>query len=473
MKLFLLSLLFSISVIDADTQVAQYGGCLNPDAGPDDRALHCHFDERHCETNEQWLIPSDVIDQGYGPCTCDTDYLTPVFLYSCYEGGVVSCVGEFSQCSSSAFDFGERYNTETDIIDGCGAGSIAEGAFTGLTCGKQCQCNYNYYNNGNIVQAGSTKYGACHSETDQFTCAIYESECEPEEIYYPFTSSFLSINGVECNCDDVTTGACVTGSDTFGYCAVSEASCASDQTFLTRNELSTSSFSTDCRLCVNTWTQPTTSPTNPPPTSSPTPCATGTGFSLQILTDAYGGETTWALRDEASGNTVASGGPYESVKLNNEFECLDDGCYEFVIFDSFGDGICCEFGNGFYTVTVDGELVAEGGDFTTSEIKKFCVGEPTCSDALLPVALDGNSVSCDIVVANNGCDSEAGRSHCPASCGACDVYGCADSLAPIVEINGNARFCRDLPGLLGDDLLEKCDLAQLSSTCRDTCGLCA
>jgi len=251
--LFLLSLLFSLSVIHADIQVAEYGGCLNPNAGSDVRDFHCHFDERHCEPGEEWITPPQVVEKGYGPCTCDSDYVTPIFTHACYTSVAVFCAPEVSQCINSVFDFGPRYNSNTDIIDGCGDGSIADGSFSDLTCGKQCQCSFKYYNDDSVVEIGSTEYGACSGDNTQFTCAIYESECESDEIFYPSSSSNLS--EIDCRCDDVTTGACVDG-DVFAFCAVSNASCASNQTFLTRKQLADSNFSTDCRLCLNTWDQP-------------------------------------------------------------------------------------------------------------------------------------------------------------------------------------------------------------------------
>jgi len=45
--------------------------------------------------------------------------------------------------------------------------------------------------------------------------------------------------------------------------------------------------------------------------------------------------------------------------------------------DSYGDGICCNYGQGGYTVKVDDEVVAEGGEFTAEETKTFSVGTDT------------------------------------------------------------------------------------------------
>ena len=44
--------------------------------------------------------------------------------------------------------------------------------------------------------------------------------------------------------------------------------------------------------------------------------------------------------------------------------CLPESCYVFTIKDNAGDGICCSFGDGNYTLEVDGLLlVPNGGEF--------------------------------------------------------------------------------------------------------------
>ncbi|MGB1573147.1 MAG: hypothetical protein ACPG85_02615, partial [Flavobacteriales bacterium] len=51
--------------------------------------------------------------------------------------------------------------------------------------------------------------------------------------------------------------------------------------------------------------------------------------------------------------------------------------------DSFGDGICCAYGDGSYTLEVAGTTVATGGDFGSTETTSFCTGDdiPGCTDA--------------------------------------------------------------------------------------------
>jgi len=102
---------------------------------------------------------------------------------------------------------------------------------------------------------------------------------------------------------------------------------------------------------------------------------------VQINIDQYGNETTWAILDEA-GETVASGGPYANTGQSGEFpqapevKCLSAGCYDFTIYDSYGDGICCAYGEGTYEL-MDGNsnsLLSGGAGWTDSETSSFCIG---------------------------------------------------------------------------------------------------
>jgi hypothetical protein len=124
--------------------------------------------------------------------------------------------------------------------------------------------------------------------------------------------------------------------------------------------------------------------------SSCAPCQTGCSendVNVSITLDNYPGETSWLITD-SSGATVASGGTYggqPNGSTISEDLCLPDGCYSFIINDSFGDGICCAYGNGSYTVTGASGVLASGGSFTSSETTEFCVGAPpapTCTDGI-------------------------------------------------------------------------------------------
>ena len=100
----------------------------------------------------------------------------------------------------------------------------------------------------------------------------------------------------------------------------------------------------------------------------------GEDLTVSILTDNYPGETTWTVTD-AVGNIVASGGPYEATgTVYEEQVCIDEGCYTYTINDSFGDGICCAYGTGSYTVTSGADTLATGGQFTSTVSVEFCLG---------------------------------------------------------------------------------------------------
>ena len=98
--------------------------------------------------------------------------------------------------------------------------------------------------------------------------------------------------------------------------------------------------------------------------------------TLTILTDNYPGETTWNIKD-ANGNILYSGGPYTSTNSIYTIDiCEPDGCFDFTINDSYGDGICCGYGQGYYNITdANGTELIAGGEFTTVEIKNFCLGD--------------------------------------------------------------------------------------------------
>ena len=101
---------------------------------------------------------------------------------------------------------------------------------------------------------------------------------------------------------------------------------------------------------------------------------------VEILTDNYPAETSWQLTDNTS-NTILSGGNYQdSGSTYSHQVCVDDWTMlSFTINDSYGDGICCSYGSGSYTVKVNDNVVLTGGDFTLTETKPlYCLyGEET------------------------------------------------------------------------------------------------
>jgi len=112
----------------------------------------------------------------------------------------------------------------------------------------------------------------------------------------------------------------------------------------------------------------------------------GHTVTLNIVKDHLGGQTTWLIRDSEN-TTIASGGPYANFK-GGEVEtheiCLDDGCYDLVMIDIYGDGICCSNGDGSYTLLdQNNNILASGGEFEFEEVTNFCLtgdNEPIVAD---------------------------------------------------------------------------------------------
>jgi V8-like Glu-specific endopeptidase len=116
-------------------------------------------------------------------------------------------------------------------------------------------------------------------------------------------------------------------------------------------------------------------------TTTPPACI---GTSLSLTFDNYPEETSWSISN-SSGTVVASGGTYASQADGSTLvidECLDAGCYTLTMNDTYGDGICCAYGNGSYTLsnTVTGTTLASGGSFGSTETKSFCVSSTESAD---------------------------------------------------------------------------------------------
>ena len=132
---------------------------------------------------------------------------------------------------------------------------------------------------------------------------------------------------------------------------------------------------------------------NPPP---PDECVTGDVY-LSITFDNYPEETAWTLKD-GSGATIDSesysSSNADGSTVNVTFSNLDVDDYTFTITDSYGDGICCSYGNGSYTLSSDDGTIVSGGDFNSSEATQFCVeGSGSGGDTEAPTAPTGLTAS--------------------------------------------------------------------------------
>ena len=110
----------------------------------------------------------------------------------------------------------------------------------------------------------------------------------------------------------------------------------------------------------------------PPP---PPPLLCGE-VSFTLVLDIYGNETSYEILD-ANNVAVDKGGPY-AIKSNGQIIqkklCLPAGCYTLRVLDSRGDGLCCNFGNGFFSLLdSEAKILAEGGRFAREAVTSFCI----------------------------------------------------------------------------------------------------
>ena len=118
-------------------------------------------------------------------------------------------------------------------------------------------------------------------------------------------------------------------------------------------------------------------------------CPTGeTQVSISITTDQWGTETTWSLTGLGGTPVYASGGPYTNLGAAGTTNqptvnaCVPDGAViVFTINDAYGDGICCDYGSGNYTVTAGATTLASNNNFTgAQDIAYFITGPQSALD---------------------------------------------------------------------------------------------
>jgi len=125
---------------------------------------------------------------------------------------------------------------------------------------------------------------------------------------------------------------------------------------------------------------PSQVPPSVAPSSSLSPTETCSWIDIAIVYDDYPSDTSWELRRVVGGDVdnvlvksfaAADGDGDDDTSV--KYICLIEGEYEFIIVDTFSDGICCENGVGHYNVTSNGTLIGEGGEFGESETTLFSI----------------------------------------------------------------------------------------------------
>ena len=97
-------------------------------------------------------------------------------------------------------------------------------------------------------------------------------------------------------------------------------------------------------------------------------------LTVSITTDNFGSETSFQLENMTTGTILLSAPTFSLPSGTTTVQsagCVSvNDCYEMRIADSFGDGICCSWGAGNYSVSLGSTVVSSptGGAFGSSEI---------------------------------------------------------------------------------------------------------
>jgi len=121
--------------------------------------------------------------------------------------------------------------------------------------------------------------------------------------------------------------------------------------------------------------QPTASPMqNPTKEDLPGPTDSCYFLDVNVTLDQYPSDTRWEIIPKGETTALFVSPPYDNSLIflpDTQSVCLKGGNYDFIIYDVYGDGICCDWGEGSYQLAFDGEVVVNGGSFGLSETKPF------------------------------------------------------------------------------------------------------
>lgn len=107
-------------------------------------------------------------------------------------------------------------------------------------------------------------------------------------------------------------------------------------------------------------------------------------ITVNITTDYYASETSWTIKNSAGATVAQGGGNWADMTTGAAGQTVQapvmvtlnpSQCYTFEIEDSYGDGICCAYGNGAYSlVDANGATIATGGEFADVDTRAFKTG---------------------------------------------------------------------------------------------------
>ncbi len=105
-------------------------------------------------------------------------------------------------------------------------------------------------------------------------------------------------------------------------------------------------------------------------------------ITLIIQADEYPQEVSWQITDLSTNLVVATGELEFNDDLYMQDICVDyNSCFSLQVFDSYGDGICCQFGQGNFSIenSAGETLDMNDGDFDNATEEIFCPDGVGCA----------------------------------------------------------------------------------------------
>ena len=102
--------------------------------------------------------------------------------------------------------------------------------------------------------------------------------------------------------------------------------------------------------------------------------SSGTSVNINLFTDNYANENSWILLDENNNEIDSEDSLINNFLYTNNY-CLEDACYKLIINDTEGDGICCNYGNGYLTINkeLNNIEISSITSFSYSDTVEFCI----------------------------------------------------------------------------------------------------
>ncbi|MCZ4407661.1 T9SS type A sorting domain-containing protein [Cryomorphaceae bacterium 1068] len=171
-----------------------------------------------------------------------------------------------------------------------------------------------------------------------------------------------------------------------------------------------------------------------------------------INTQNWGYEISWNIRND-EGDEVAGSGDYPSYSTITELACLEDGCYTFELFDSFGDG----WNDGTFELILNGNTLVSG----TLEDGEF---------GSVPFGV--NAEGCEEVVL--GCTDPEALNYNPDATeddGSCEYFECENNEVMVVVFTENWGYeiSWNIRNEEGDEVAGSGDYPNYSTITESTC----